>query len=555
MYYILLHPCFFLLATIITLVASYRIKILFQIFSTIYPILLLIQLCYFKGTCIATFNNINIRADFEDPYKLIAIGSALAALIANLYCLAEGRRLEIIICAVGLCLMQAGLFASDYISLYMSIELLMIIVSVLMFLGTGKNNINSVKHYFLTHLFSGCLILIGFCFFINETNSTEIAQLTNLVNLSNKKLMIFYYLLMLGCLINIGMFPLSAWMVNCYPVASNTSFMYIAAIFSKLSFVVIMKLFSTAEILKYFGIVMMLHGGLFSYLESNSKRVFCYLSITQFGLLIIYISKGSPNMLMSASIILFWNILYKSLLALILGIVDDGVQTNNSEQAKYRRIFSTEKILICVVAICFIFVANIPIISPIFAEKALLNDSNIDKLTYYSIIASNVLSICAFMNIFLRKDTIRTKIKVNKSRLYLLILVIVIILGCLIGWKYLIGAIFSLRNNTILNSYMLYKQLAIIIFSLCLVIILPKLQANTTWWNLDLFVITDRIIDKFYAKSSSDASERWYFLKKLNFLSFINRSYKRVNIIYDQSLAIGTIFILLIFLIIKHIKI
>ena len=110
--------------------------------------------------------------------------------------------------------------------------------------------IQPLRQYFLTHLFSSGVILIGMTLLIQTTGNTAFASLTESVN--NFELPAIFILA--GCLINASAIFVNGWVVNCYPAASSSGIVYLISCTTKVTLIIILKLFSGLEILKFWNI-------------------------------------------------------------------------------------------------------------------------------------------------------------------------------------------------------------------------------------------------------------------------------------------------------------
>ena len=137
------------------------------------------------------------------------------------------------------------MFAADFISMIISLEFMTIFACIIIFCDQLK--IKPARQYFLTHLFSSGLILIGMTLLIQTTSNTTFTSLTESVN--NFELPAIFILA--GCLINASAIFVNGWVVHCYPIASSSGIVYLISFTTKVTLIIILKLFSGLEILKF----------------------------------------------------------------------------------------------------------------------------------------------------------------------------------------------------------------------------------------------------------------------------------------------------------------
>jgi len=113
-------------------------------------------------------------------------------------------------------------------------------------------------------------------------------------------------------------------MVNYYQNASTSGFIYLISFTTKLSILLILKLFSGLVALKYIGVLMIIYASIKVLLENSIPRLLCYLSIMAMGLMLVGISIGSEAAISSIIYYLFIHILYKATLSISSASVIDA---------------------------------------------------------------------------------------------------------------------------------------------------------------------------------------------------------------------------------------
>jgi multicomponent Na+:H+ antiporter subunit D len=298
----LYHPAIYILIANIMLIMVAKYDRIFKTIAITYPVLALIALLSTHSAQNFEILGLRFLFDSKENCKILGCAFLITGLAVNLYAISQNKKLEIIVGGFYLGFSIACLLAGDFISMFIALELMLIAAATLILFGENKDSIIAIKQYFLTHVFSGSLILTGICYFISKTGSLEIANITYFFYAS-KESAFMAGLVLTGCLINAAAFPFSSWMINCYPEATSRGFLYLTTFTTKVSIILIVKLFSGFEILKYFGVVMMMYGVTYACFENDLRRLFCYLSISQMGFILIAISTGNESAIQSAILI------------------------------------------------------------------------------------------------------------------------------------------------------------------------------------------------------------------------------------------------------------
>ena len=322
-----------LLIPLIILFLYFKFRKAFYIISIIYPIVVSTLLINNQREAVINLYNNSFIINFSHENKLMALAFMVVTLVTNLYAISQNRKFEVLIGSLYSTASLICLFAGDFISMFVALEMMMICAALLIFYGNCKNSIKAARQYFLTHLISGSLILIGISYIITNSSNTQISPLTQLIE-NRDSSCIFYVLILAGCLINVAIIPFSGWIVNCYPFASTSGMLYLISFTSKISIIILLKLFSGLELLKFFGLSMIIYGGIYACIEDNIKRVVCYLTVSQLGFMLIAIGTKSQQANLGIIVFLSVHILYKALFGLYVAILIDKSNIENCSEIK-----------------------------------------------------------------------------------------------------------------------------------------------------------------------------------------------------------------------------
>ena len=236
------HPALTLIIGIFVLIVSYKSDRIFKVVAILTPIATLfsifiapsyITLELFKGIIIcdgSIHNNL--------------IGSAFCAVLfaGNLYAIGQKKQFELITGNFYGASTLICLFAGDFISMYIGLEMMMLFSTAIIFKGGSSTSIRSAKKYFLTHLTSSSLILLGIIHIVSISKSLALINITALLGDAQYSHIVIS-LMLLGMLINIAAMPFSGWMANYYLEASSSGFIYLISFTTKVSVILLIKLF------------------------------------------------------------------------------------------------------------------------------------------------------------------------------------------------------------------------------------------------------------------------------------------------------------------------
>ncbi|WP_341792734.1 MULTISPECIES: proton-conducting transporter membrane subunit [unclassified Rickettsia] len=492
--------------------------------------------------------NFEFIFDFSPQNKLIALAFLIITAVTGLYALSQNRKFEALIGSLYCLSSLACLFAGDFISMIISLEFMTVFACMLIFYGDRLNNMKIIRQYFLTHLFSSSLILIGISLIIAKTNDTKIIPLTELAsNYDLPAILIF-----IGCLINVGAVFFTGWIVNCYPTASGSGFIYLISFTNKIAAIILLKLFSGFLVLKFFGIAMILYGIIYALIEQNLKRLLCYLTISQLGFIIIAIGTNSVMATRAITAFLFIHILYNGLLALYIAVLSDSQDIKNYPELKNISLLQHPILLISLIFSVAI-AAGLPLFATFTTKIALMNliECNI---SYYAILFLKISTCIILFSIFLehgflsQNSTNSTKFFTNFSLFIMFSITMTICLLLpqilLITWQDYPVEILSAQRSDII------KQIGIIIISAISTLIFRKIpRFSTEYINLDLFrliEITARYFVNRYKTEpvDSEEEEQYFYLKP-----FTQNILNKITILHTQQTSIFTVLLLLITLI------
>ncbi len=313
----MLHPSIAILLSIPLLLASYKAHRIFKLISLLSPIIAACVLFFLPFREIFYFNKIEIIIDGQYINKLISFSLIFVLLCGNLFALSTSRKQELILgnCYIGLAILCV--LAGDFITLIISLEMMALISTGIIYTSDSENNTKTAANYFITHFISGSLIVAGSALLINKNYSftSLLEALSSGTNSSH------IYLILIGLVINVAAFPFSGWMVNYYKKASYSGFIFLISGTSKVSLLLLLKLFAGLSMLKWLGVIVVIYSAFNMIFENNFKSLLSFFSIFVTGFLLIGISVANTEIIKETiGYYLAILILYKLILSLCAGI-------------------------------------------------------------------------------------------------------------------------------------------------------------------------------------------------------------------------------------------
>lgn len=445
----------FLIGSICLMFINKNNRQLFVLCSILPALILFILIYNLPDLRIIKISNYLMHFSFTSNDKLLAYAFTIILLINNIYVAAKGYASEVIAGTLYAIFTIIGIFTADFITLIFTLEIMMLLSAYLIYQGSGGHNINNLRQYFITHLISGNMIIVGAaCLFI-ETGSLEIVNLSNIL-LSSTVHNSCYYIMLLGALINVAMFPFSGWMSNCYASAPAVSFPYLISYTSKLSIIILLKVFAGVHLLSYCGVVMIVYAGLKSVFDKNIYKYLVHSSIAQMGFMILCISSESPILQQSVYIYLFGHILYKGILSILVLILSEEVKIFYTDQiVKVKnKLFNTTLFLTTLALV------QIPLTTNYFI-KSYASIYYENSAYYFILIFLSFISVLALpFKDYIKSDHSENLNLNNYTKCSLSIAIFVILTLCIFGWYLLLMP--TLELEPILYSGNLVKQLIII---------------------------------------------------------------------------------------------
>jgi multicomponent Na+:H+ antiporter subunit D len=249
-----------------------------------------------------------------DKYQLIFTISILIVLLANnIFTINHSNaspkdlQLSLIYSGATICI----ILSQHLIFIFLSLELMMLAGTALIFNGHTTKSEEAGMSYLTIHIVSGTFFLIGI---IMATEGHLIIQTHPPYNLT-----LSHTCILIALLINIALPPFSYWLTRGYLEASPSGNTILSIGMTKISAMLIAKIFLGYNFLIYLGIFMGAYGIVYMLLETNIRKIVAFSIISETGIILIAIGIGNFKVAMS---LIISNVFYVSLLLMCISNID-----------------------------------------------------------------------------------------------------------------------------------------------------------------------------------------------------------------------------------------
>ncbi|MFD1646809.1 proton-conducting transporter transmembrane domain-containing protein [Haloarchaeobius litoreus] len=249
-----------------------------------------------------------------DPYsRLLGATFGLVAAVAVAFTVAtDGDRRQV---ALALAYVGAGMgatLAGDWLSLVVYWELMAVAATVLVWHHTSDRRAGF--RYAVYHEVGGLVLVAGVLLHYAEVGTFLFGDgvIGGLPAL----------LVALGIGLNAGFLGLHVWLVDTYPTTHVATSVVLAAVTTKVGAYAIVRAFPDGHVaLTYVGAAMVLFGVTFAILQTDVRRLLSYHIVSQVGYMVAGFGAGAGLARSGAMVHLVNNILYKSLLFMVAGVL------------------------------------------------------------------------------------------------------------------------------------------------------------------------------------------------------------------------------------------
>ncbi len=210
-----------------------------------------------------------------------------------------------------------AVFAGDYLSLFLFLEL-MSVGSTMLVWYNAKNNKkagSAAFRYFLIHTLGGLFVLAGFLLRYKAIHTFAFDP----VGVGGMKY--YDWLILIGFGVNAAFIGLHAWLPDAYPEATITGAVFMSAFTTKTAVYTLARAFAGVDFLAWMGVGMAIYGVIYATMENNARRILSYHIMSQVGYMVAGIGIGTAMTINGACAHAYAHILYKGLLFMSVGAI------------------------------------------------------------------------------------------------------------------------------------------------------------------------------------------------------------------------------------------
>jgi multicomponent Na+:H+ antiporter subunit D len=192
------------------------------------------------------------------------------------------------------------LFTKNLLCIFLFLEIMMVASTLIIFSGRDVVAKDEGLNYFRFHMLGGTLFLAGIMhyYFKHDSFSLDLFQNDSFRDLSS-------ILILLGLFVNMAIPPFSSWLLGGYMVVHSHVGLVLAVCTTKISALLVMKLFAGFHCLIFIGIFTAAYGVIYAIFENNIRRMLLYFILAEIGMILIFIGVGEG--VMSSALIFIIN--------------------------------------------------------------------------------------------------------------------------------------------------------------------------------------------------------------------------------------------------------
>ncbi len=212
-----------------------------------------------------------------------------------------------------------AVLAGDLLSVFIYWEITAIASALIIWTNKTPRSYSVGLRYFIIHVTSGLLLLVGTIFHYQETGSLAF----NHLGIDTWAGRLIFFAFGIKCA-----FPLlHNWLQDAYPEASPTGTVTLSVFTTKLAIYALARGYAGTDELIWIGATMTAFPIFFAVIENDMRRVLSYSLNNQLGFMVVGVGVGTEMALNGTAAHAFAHILYKALLFMSMGAVLHRVGT------------------------------------------------------------------------------------------------------------------------------------------------------------------------------------------------------------------------------------
>jgi multicomponent Na+:H+ antiporter subunit D len=225
---------------------------------------------------------------------------------------------------------MAALLSADLFNLYVWFELMLMATLGLLALGGGQRNQEAAFKYFSLNMLGALVMLAAVGLIYGATGDLNLAALAQAAREPTVAAALPAYLglLLAALLLKAGAFPLFAWLPAAYHTLPAPLLALVGGLLTKITVYVLLRLTGQVfdagqlyEVMGWLAVVTMLSGVLGAAYHWDLRRILSFHIVSQIGYLLLGLAMASQAAAAATGFFLFHNILVKTNLFLIAGLM------------------------------------------------------------------------------------------------------------------------------------------------------------------------------------------------------------------------------------------
>src|SRR5690554_3595001 len=227
--------------------------------------------------------------------------------------------------------LNGAFLTGDIFNLYVWFEVIIISSFVLMTLGGRKTQLEGAVKYMALNILASTFFLTGIGILYGITGSLNMADLSQKIKLVNNQFLlgITSTFFLIGFGIKSAVFPLYYWLPSSYHTPPSAVAATFGGLLTKVGIYAMLRVFSpifipddfTRNLLMVIAVLTIVTGALGALIKTNIRRLFSYLIVCHIGFMVGGIAMFSKVALMGAVFYLIHDIMVKTNMFLIAGLI------------------------------------------------------------------------------------------------------------------------------------------------------------------------------------------------------------------------------------------
>ncbi len=287
--------------------------------------------------------------------------------------------------------LNGAFLTGDIFNLYVFFEVIIISSFVLMTLGGRRAQIEGAVKYMAMNILASMLFLTGIAILYGLTGTLNLADLSlKVAATENRNLLdIAAVFLIVGFGIKSAVFPLYFWLPSSYHTPPSAVAAVFGGLLTKVGIYALFRIFTLVFVpddfikIVFIGIgVMTILTGCFGLLiKRNIRRLFSYMIVCHIGFMVGSLGVFTEVVLVGALFYLFHDVIVKTNLFLVAGLIRDLRGTMNMD--KLGGLYADYPKLSLLMAVVLFSLAGIPPLSGFWAKVYLIEGSLIENNYIY----------------------------------------------------------------------------------------------------------------------------------------------------------------------------